>query len=150
MRRYHGDGRKYHDRFATIGFIPENAGLVSFIELLHVPTTGRSDLKGIDLCPNHLLRLAKWFDYGSAKYIFFLSSKVTKLLRQTKKSHGLDLLPPNQVEMDGYYKDLKVLRKRNGQTIYEIYHLSCYGWQWPKLERQIAQLREIVENFINC
>jgi len=149
LRRYHGDGRRYHDRFATIGFTPEQAGLVSFIELLDIPTTGGSNLKASDLLPDHLCKLADWFDRGSARYIFFVSSKVTKLMRQTRKLHGLELLPLNQVKMDDDFKDLKVLREINGQTIYESYHLSCYGWQWPKLERQIAQIREIVQTLID-
>ena len=76
---------------------------------------------------------------------FFVSGKVTELMRQTKPS--LDLLPQNQVKMDDNFKNLKVLRKKNNQTIYEIYHLSCYGWQWGKLERQIDDIREIVRTF---
>jgi hypothetical protein len=141
---YHGSGRLYHKRFAKIGFRPDQAGLVSFIELLHVPTTGRSKLGTNDLCPAHLQILANWLNCGSANYIFFLSAKVTSLIRQAGLSPGLDLLPPNQTIYDDYFEDLKVLRKRNNQRIYEIYHLSCYGWQWPKLERQIDQIREIV------
>ena len=142
---YKGSGKRYHEIFSSIGFKPDDADLVSFVELLHVPTTGRSKLNASDLSLEHLNKLADWFDHGSAMYIFFVSGKVTKLMRQTKPS--LDLLPQNQVKMDDNFKDLKVLRKKNGQTIYEIYHLSCFGWQWPKLERQIAQIREIVRTF---
>lgn len=145
---YHGSGRLYHERFAKIGFTRDEADLVSFVELLHVPTTGRSNLNASDLCPDHLCKLADWFDCGSAKYIFFVSSKVTMLMRQKQPSPDLDLLPPNQMKTDDNYKDLKVLRKENGQTIYGIYHFSVhYKKHVIVLERQIAQIREIVRTF---
>ena len=112
LGHYHGDGRKYHDRFATIGFTPEHAELVSFIELLDIPTTGGSNLRASDLLPDHLCKLAKWFDCGTVRYIFFVSSKVTKLMRQTRESNGLDLLPPDRVKMDDDFENLKVLREK--------------------------------------
>lgn len=145
-RDYHGSGRLYHDRFSRIGFKPDDADLVSFVELLHVPTTGRSNLNASDLSLEHLNKLAEWFDYGSAMYIFFVSRKVTELMRQKKPS--LDLLPQNQVIINDDFENLKVLRKKNGQIIYEIYHLSChYDWQWSMLERQINDIRAIVRTF---
>jgi hypothetical protein len=146
---YSGSGRLYHERFAKIGFKPYEADLVSFVELLHVPTTGGNNLDAFDLCPTHLRKLADWFNCGSARYIFFVSSKVTELVRRTRNTHDLELLPPNQVKMDDDFKDLKVLRKKNGQTIYGIYHFSLhYREQVIVLERQIAQIREIVHKFV--
>ena len=53
---YRGDGRLYHKTFASIGFTVEHAAQVSFVELLHVPTCGRSSLVPEDLDPQHLLR----------------------------------------------------------------------------------------------
>lgn len=41
---YSGGGRRYHLTFAKIGFKPEHADRVSFIELLHLPTVGRNRL----------------------------------------------------------------------------------------------------------
>src|SRR5690349_12751256 len=38
LPQYRGDGRRYHQAFARIGFTPANAADVSFVELLHVPT----------------------------------------------------------------------------------------------------------------
>src|SRR5262245_44968198 len=49
LEEYRGDGRKYHKTFADIGFTPANAADVSFVELLHVPTVGRSKLVADDL-----------------------------------------------------------------------------------------------------
>lgn len=138
--RYIGDGKRYHDKFAEIGFTPENAGLVSFVELLHLPTIGRSTLLSSDLSADHLRKLNNIFDNGAAKYIF-VSRKVTTLIRQTRMFPRLN---PYPLPMDGA---LKVLRKENGKIIYEMYHLSCYGWQLDILNRQITQIRQIVRNF---
>ncbi len=52
------DGAKYHRSFARIGFRPEHAPLVSFIELLHLPTYGKSKLAVGDLDLEHL----RWVD----------------------------------------------------------------------------------------
>jgi hypothetical protein len=51
---YSGDGHFYHRTFARIGFTSSHASLVSFVELLHRPTVGRSDLAPEDLEPAHL------------------------------------------------------------------------------------------------
>jgi hypothetical protein len=42
---YKGDGRKYHKEFSKIRLSCKDASRISFIELLHLPTTGRNDLK---------------------------------------------------------------------------------------------------------
>jgi hypothetical protein len=138
LPKYHGSGEKYHDKFAQIGFTAKHAELVSFVELLHLPTVGISSLNVGDLSMDHLNALAKIFDIGIAKYIF-LSSKVTDLMRQTKLFPWLQKEP---LRMDG---DLEVLRDQNDQIIYKMYHFSCYGWQLEVLNRQIVQIRKIVE-----
>jgi hypothetical protein len=137
---YRGNGRLYHDRFAKIGFTPEQAELVSFIELLPVPTTGRSDLRASDLLPehlDHLCKLANWFDRGSAKYVF-LPCSVVRFMRHPTLRDKFSWMPPPTPMDDG----LKVLRN-NGQIIYEMYHFACWGWQLPLLERQIAQIANL-------
>ena len=134
---YHGDGRKYHDTIAEIGFTSKNADLVSFVELLKIPTTGRSNLKLDDLSLDYLSDLNNTFVNGEAKYIF-VSGKETRLMRQSKRFFPL---LPNPLPIDG---DLKVLRKENGKIIYEMFHPACWGWQKPKLTRQISQIRELI------
>jgi len=143
LNSYHGSGKLYHKRFAQIGFKPDEAELVSFVELLHLPTTGRSTLNLSDLSSNqskeHLCKLANWFDCGSARYIFLVGGKVTELMRQTGM-FPCPWLPRNPVS-EKNYPDLKVLYKKNGQTIYEIYHFSVhYKKQVIVLRRQIAQI----------
>lgn len=137
LSHYSGSGKRYHDRFAEIGFTPEHAQQVSFIELLHLPTTGRSSLIPSDLFPDHLRWLARIFNDGSAKYVF-LPQGVARLMRQSKYFPWLSAKPPRS---EG---DLPVLCERKGQTVYEVYHFSCYGWQLSRLNRQIVQIGNIV------
>lgn len=68
LLQYTGDGRRYHRSFAKIGFLPEHAELVSFIELLHLPTVGRSSLVPKDLDSTHLRWLRSAVFSGRAKY----------------------------------------------------------------------------------
>jgi hypothetical protein len=131
LPHYRGNGKRYHDRFAEIGFTPEHAPWVSFIELLHLPTIGRSALTPSDLSPNHLGWLARIFSDGSAKYVF-LPQGVARLMRQTTYFPWLSAKPLRSAG------DLPVLCERNGQTVFEVYHFSCYGWQLSLLKRQIA------------
>ena len=144
---YRGDdGRRYHGKFAEIGFKPENAELVSFVELLHLPTTGRSTLEVNDLLDKpekvkHLLKINDAILNGSARYIF-ISGSVGRLMRASGK---FNRLPQNPLRTDGH---LKVLHEANGRIIYEMYHLSCFGWQLVILNAQIAQIHGIVWNFI--
>ncbi len=137
LPHYSGSGKRYHDKFAEIGFTPQHAPLVSFVELLHLPTNGRSELKSSDLSPDHLRWMARIFNDGSSKYVF-LPQKVARLMRKTKHFPWLPAKPLRNVG------NLPVFCERNGQTVYKAYHFSCYGWQLPVLNRQIAQIGDIV------
>ncbi len=110
LPRFHGDGRRYHDTIAEMGFTSRNASLVSFVELLKIPTTGRSNLILTDLNLDYLSDLNNIFVNGEARYIF-VSGKVTKLMRQ---SNRFPPLLPNPLAING---DLKVLRNENGKII---------------------------------
>ena len=139
LPHYRGSGKKYHDKFAEIGFTPKHAEYVSFIELLHLPTTGVSSLKVSDLSTEHVENLRSITDNGSARYIFVFE-KVARLMRQTILFPWLHAKPQR---IDG---DLAVLREQKGQIIYQMYHLSCHRrWQVDVLNRQITQIRRIVE-----
>lgn len=142
LHHYHGSGKRYHKKFTEIGFTVARTGCFSFVELLHVPTTGRSNLTLPDLSINHLTELNNIFNAGIAKYVI-VCPKVTRLMRLSGIFPHLNPYPlPN----DGH---LKILRENNDQIMYEMYHLSCYGWQLPILNLQIEQLRNIVQNFMN-
>lgn len=137
---YKGDGKTYHRNFSRIGFKPEEADIVSFVELLPIPTTGRSKLTVEDLMGDvnnrkHLDYLAEAvFNNGQAGCIF-LSSQVRDLMLQTK------LFPWLKKKPFGKEKDIEVLAKFKGKIVYMMYHFSCYGKYMEKLNRQIEQIR---------
>ena len=83
LSQYTGDGRRYHRSFSKIGFRPEHAHLVSFAELLRVPTVGRRRAHpgGFDLA--HLERLRSWMFEGAPKNVF-VTSDVLRLSRPTR------------------------------------------------------------------
>lgn len=67
---YRGDGKCYHKNFSKIGFGPEHASNVSFVELLAVPTTGRNKVDINDIDPKHIDKLKTWVFSGNAEHIF--------------------------------------------------------------------------------
>ena len=117
---YRGDGRKYHKTFARIGFRPEHAAQVSFIEPVNVPTYGRSALVPGDLDRSHLLRLRHAIEEGAARWIF-VPDGVGKLMA----SSGLfPWMPKAPVAQDS---PLKVWATLGPKVVYWHYHFSVYG-----------------------
>ena len=122
---YSGSGRFYHLGFAGIGFRPEHANLVSFLELLPVPTVGRNLLVGSDLAPSHLKMLTSLIMDGPAQHIF-LPSAVRRLMRST----GIfPWLPRTAI---GYVGPLGILLRNSRKTVYSHLHFSVFG----KFEKQ--------------
>lgn len=80
LPEYKGDGRLYHRSFAKTGFLPSHAPMISFIELLHVPTVGRSRLVPSDLDKQHLTYIDSAIMDGHSRHIF-VSSAVAKLMK---------------------------------------------------------------------
>jgi hypothetical protein len=146
LSRFQGrSGKRYHKRFAEIRFKPVHAELVSFVELLHLPTEA-GELIVEDLSQEHLFFLRDVFDKGDAKYIFVCMG-VTELLRQADRKwrtawfQWARQLPQ---EVDG---ELEVLRKQDGHTIYRMYHFSVrFPRHVERLNAQIEQIRQIVES----
>lgn len=132
LPEYRGDGRRYHRTFARIGFTPEHAGLVSFVELLHVPTVGRSKLAPQDLDPAHLERISGAVLGGKAKHIF-VSAGVVRLMRASKAFHWL----PKQVTGDAAAGQgpLRVLYRDASRSVYWHLHFSNYG----KFQQQLDE-----------
>ncbi len=135
LPEYRGDGRRYHRTFARIGFEPKHAKLVSFIELLHVPTIGQSELTVQDLDPAHLQRLSAAILHGNARHIF-ISNKVALLMRASK---AFPWLP----RMTTGGEPLRVLYSERSRSVYAHLHFSNYGKFQRRLEdeaRAIASL----------
>ena len=124
LPEYSGDGRRYHRIFAKIGFRPDHADLVSFIELLHIPTVGRSTLVPADLDSAHLRRLKDAMFTGQARYVF-LSAGVVRLMNATGQFPELKASGPNG--------SLRTLFKDAARTIFLHLHFSNYG----KFEAQL-------------
>ena len=108
---YKGDGKFYHRSFSKIGFTKQHAPLVSFIELLHLPTFGRSKLHPEDLNQDHLALLYRIISEGEAKFIF-LPTSVATLMRQTDK---FSWIPKNPIKSNGA---LKLWHAEDGKKIF--------------------------------
>ena len=97
LPEYRGDGRKYHKTFSAIGFRPEHADQVSFIEMLHVPTVGRSNLTIDDLDKDHLARLRDAIEHGDARHIFVPEGRSQADARIVDVSSGCRRSPATRV-----------------------------------------------------
>jgi hypothetical protein len=127
LPEYRGDGRRYHRTFARIGFTPKHANLVSFAELLHVPTVGRSKLVPQDLDPAHLGMLNSAILHGKAKHIF-VSASVMRLMQASK---AFPWLPKERVGSG----PLRILYSNQSRSVYSHLHFSNYG----KFQQQLEQ-----------
>ena len=125
LPEYRGDGRRYHRAFARIGFTPGHATLVSFAELLHVPTVGRNKLVPQDFDPTHLHRLDAAVRHGNAKHIF-VSASVARLMQASKAFPWL----ANEPVASG---PLRVLYREPSRSVYLHLHFSNYG----KFQKQL-------------
>jgi hypothetical protein len=132
---YRGDGALYHRRFAEIGFTKDHAELVSFVELIDVPTSGRSKLQLNDLKPSHLDRLRAWVLDGKAAYIY-VPPGVGRLLRRTPQ---FSWLPKEPISYDG---SLPVMFRSDRKVVYAPFHFSCVGKYCMKKDRDL-QIRDI-------
>jgi len=125
---YSGDGKFYHRSFARIGFQPEHASLVSFAELLHVPTVGRNNLVVSDLDVLHLKKLNTAILDGKPDFIF-IPAGVARLMKSTG---AFPWLQKQSKEKNG---PLSILFRQQNKTVYAHLHFSNYG----KFEQQKVQ-----------
>ncbi|SEL69311.1 hypothetical protein SAMN05518845_11017 [Variovorax sp. YR750] len=115
---YRGDGQRYHRNFARTGFEPKDACRVSFIELLHIPTVGRSQLVLDDLDPAHLEGLNALIQCGAKRNVF-LADRVIRLMRISGRFRWLPEPIANQV--------LPRLYQVGETTIHQHLHFANYG-----------------------
>jgi len=125
------DGLPYHRNFARIRLGPEHAERISFVELLHLPTMGRSKLVKGDLDPSHLEGLNVLIQRG-AKCRVFLSDKVIRLMRASKHFPWLRESVANQV--------LPVLHQLGQTTVYQYLHFSNYGRFKERMTKEAAAI----------
>lgn len=134
---YSGDGKFYHRSFAQIGFGVEHADLVSFVELLHLPTVGRSNIVTADLDPSHLKKLNSSIIDGKATHIFLPTGVVRLML----KSRAFPWLQSNPIEEIG---SLDVLFRNPTKVVYSHLHFSVYGKFQPQKVEQAAAIRSLL------
>ncbi len=138
---YTGDGKFYHRSFAKIGFMPEHASLVSFAELLHVPTVGRNKIEGNDLDLSHLKRLNTAILEGKAKYIF-IPDGVARLM------HSSGQFPWLRSRPIGIDCPLAIYYQKPGKTIYKHLHFSNYGKFEEQKRKELAFIGQLLTDFI--
>ena len=138
---YRGDGRRYHRTFARIGFTPKHAALVSFAELLHVPTVGRNKLSPQDIDPSHLQRLNTAILHGKAKHIF-VSAGVARLMKASKAFPWL----PKEPAASG---PLRVLYSEPSRSVYSHLHFSNYGKFQQQLEEEALAIAALLPTDAN-
>jgi hypothetical protein len=137
LPQYSGDGRRYHQSFAHIGFGPNHGHLVSFLELLHLPTVGTNKLVPQDLAASHLKLVNSAIREGQARHIF-ISAGVARLMRATGVFPWLPDAPRGNVGALG------VLFREGGRTVYSHLHFSVYGkFQKRKME-EAATIRGLL------
>lgn len=137
LSTYSGDGKFYHRSFAKIGFSSLHAEQVSFIELLNVPTVGRSNLIADDLDDLHLQRIDSAIQEGQAKYIF-LPDGVARLMRATRRFPWLASKPEVQSG------PLSVLFRIKNRTVYAHLHFSVYGKFQSRKLAEASAIRELI------
>jgi hypothetical protein len=136
---YKGAGLKYHRYFAAkLGFTQRHARLVSFTEMLHLPTTS-SRLAPEDLEAAHLQRLNSLMADGRPRHIFVCSA-VADLMRS--RTDVFDRIPSRpRLGNAGLYE----LRKVGPTTVYEHVHFSAWGSCEQRKQREAAAIRALVE-----
>ena len=135
---YRGDERRYHKTFARIGFTSKHADLVSFAELLHVPTLGRSKLVPQDLDSAHLETINSSILYGQAKHIF-VSAGVMRIMEASKAFPWL----PKKPLGDG---PLSLLYRTDSRSVYSHLHFSNYGKFQLQLEQEARAIATLLPN----
>lgn len=133
-----GAGRFYHANFAKIGFLPENARDISFVELLNVPTIGKSKLLPEELNPEHLEWLYKLVFEGKAENIF-MGDAVIRLLQQNKSFSKKIKSNPKVNE-----KGLVSIYKGEDRQIYKNVHFS-YQWNHTLLSQSLESIGALIK-----
>ena len=135
---YFGDGRRYHLTFAKIGFHAKDADRVSFVEMLHVPTVGRSRLEPRDLDRSHVQRLRDAIVAGAATYLC-VSAGVLRLMSGTGAFGELLGAPHSS-------GPLRVLFRDSRRSVFLHLHFSNYGKFEAQLQAEAKAIAALLQN----
>ena len=136
LPEYRGDGRRYHRTFSRIGFTPRHAELVSFVELLHVPSVGRSKLAPQDLDLTHLKAINAAILHGRAKHIF-VSAGVARLMQSSKAFPWLPKEASGPAPLRRWYSE-------PSRAVYSHLHFSNYGKFQLQLEEEARAIAALL------
>lgn len=139
LDNYQGDGKFYHRSFSKIGFTQLHASEIAFVELLHLPTYGRSKLVPSDLDKQHLAWLNHVILEGNSKYIF-IPPRVGEIMLKTRYFSWITTKP--------YCTDnaLKIWFKNERKTVFWHYHFSAYGKFAATKEKQAVAIRALIHD----
>ena len=112
--------------------------MISFIELLHVPTVGQSKLLATDLNQEHLRRLNTAILDREPQHIF-LPAGVARLMRE---SGAFPWLPKSAKEQLG---SLGVYLRQGSKTVYSHLHFSAYGKFQQKKNEQASTIESLIK-----
>lgn len=137
LPEYSGAGRLYHRSFVRVGFTPEHAEQVSFVELLHVPTVGRNVLTSDDLAVPHLDFINSAILDGQATHVF-LSATVARLMRES------GCFPWLRRQVSSSVGPLGILHSDGNKTVYSHLHFSTYGKFARQKAAQALAIRSLI------
>ena len=137
LPEYRGDGRFYHKTFSRIGFTSAHARSVCFIELLHVPTFGRSALASIDLDRAHLRRINSAI-LGGASQSIFVPGGVARLMRASGEFPWMPKTPKADVH------PLAIWLRSGPKTVYSHLHFSVYGKYEQQKTEELHAIRALI------
>jgi hypothetical protein len=138
LPHYKGSGKLYHKNFAEIGFTSDHANLVSFVELMHIPTTGRSKLSVDDLVSNHLRKLNNWIVEGSSEHIF-LSAGVIRVMKESKH---FSWLTGKSKKVSG---SLEIVKEWPKKKVYKHLHFSNYGKFKTQMREEALLIKQLLK-----
>jgi len=139
LEGYKGDGVTYHKRFAKLNLDSSYADKISFVELLDIPTFGKTDFKEfyrlLDL--KHISYLEAIFMNESQDKTIFISRGVFRQLQRIKKIHNVfNWLPELPV------RKLNSLFRVHKTATLEMYLMTHFSAAIS--DPHIDQIREVI------
>ncbi|MBF0173745.1 MAG: hypothetical protein HQL83_09910 [Magnetococcales bacterium] len=139
------DGVPFHRNFSKLNLSPEYAPHISFVELLNVPTIGKTQsntfkqLLYTDENIERLRALESVLLHGKSKFLF-VSNKVIQKLHLLKKSHGLFEWITEKPSRQGSNCP-SLIFESNSLLLFYTHHFSASGIhaQLPAIEQIIKQ-----------
>lgn len=142
---YKRDGRTFHNTFASIGLDTSYADHISFVEVLHYPTSGSIGSQKVDYDEGHF----HWLDQmiQQSDLTFILGTRTFNALksRQAQNWGTFKWLSREPVGHDG---SLKVHFKSPQRTTFHHYHYSCQPPQRKiMINQQIPDIRRVINSW---